>query len=172
MLETEIKRKLKYDSESGKLHWKTLPGLNRYEKWFNTKYSEKEAGSESGNGYLRVKVAGTLLMYHRVCWFLYYGNWPKGSVDHINRCRFDNRICNLRDVTHLENNKNKSKGKNNTSQYTGVSFHRNHGKWYASIKVKGKSIHLGSFDSKELAYRARLDAEIKYGFHETHGKDL
>lgn len=41
----------------------------------------------------------------------------------------------------------------------------------AEIKIKGKKKHLGYFDDKKDAVRARQQAEIDYGFHENHGRD-
>lgn len=46
-------------------------------------------------------------MHHRVVWFLHHGYWPK-EIDHINRDGRDNRIENLRDVSHHVNVMNKS----------------------------------------------------------------
>lgn len=48
------------------------------------------------------------------------------------------------------------------SGVTGVCWHKDTGKWYASIFVNNKQIHLGSFTDFNLAVEAREDAEIKY----------
>lgn len=61
---------------------------------------------------------------------------------------------------------------NNTSGHTGVYWNGLRGKWYARIVVSGESKNLGHFLEKDEAIAARLAAEIKYGFHENHGKDL
>jgi hypothetical protein len=58
----------------------------------------------------------------------------------------------------------------NTSGITGVTWHSQRGKWLAQIWVNGKKVHLGVFLSIDDAARARKDAEIKYSFHENHGK--
>ena len=36
------------------------------------------------------------------------GTWPNGVIDHINHIRNDNRMANLRDVSPLENRRNRS----------------------------------------------------------------
>lgn len=47
----------------------------------------------------------------------------------------------------------------NDKPYKGVYYHKSSGKWAASIKVKGKQIHLGIFNHIEDALVARKDAE-------------
>ena len=49
----------------------------------------------------------------------------KRCIDHINNDRLDNKVANLRYVTHTENNQNKSMRKDNTSNVKGVSFNKN-----------------------------------------------
>ncbi len=44
------------------------------------------------------------------------------------------------------------------------------GRWIAYIRVDRVLIRLGSFRNKEDAVAARELAEIKYNFHENHGK--
>lgn len=107
---------------------------------------------------------------HRLAWYLYYGIWPTGVIDHINGDGLDNRICNLRDVELSDNNKNIRKSKKNTSGVIGVSWIRSRQLWQASIQVNGKSINLGLFRTKYAAAYARHAASIKYGFHKNHGR--
>jgi hypothetical protein len=44
---------------------------------------------------------GEMKPYSHVCWFLYYGVWPRENyvLDHINNCPVDNRIDNLQEIT-------------------------------------------------------------------------
>ena len=60
-------------------------------------------GSFDKDGYLILKVKGKQFKAHRVAWFLYYGCFPNMEIDHINRIRTDNRKCNLREATRVEN---------------------------------------------------------------------
>lgn len=48
---------------------------------------------------------------------------------------------------------------NNTSGYPGVSWDVSRDKWKAQIKVNGKNIHLGRFDTLEEAIDCRKKAE-------------
>ena len=51
---------------------------------------------------------------------------------------------------------------NNTSGVTGVSKHKQTNKWRAYIEYNQKYIHLGLFNTKEEAIKARKEAELKY----------
>lgn len=53
-------------------------------------------GSLDKDGYLILKIKTKQFKAHRIAWFLYYGEMPSMEIDHINRNRTDNRICNLR----------------------------------------------------------------------------
>lgn len=83
-------------------------------------------------------------------------------VDHINRNKLDNRKCNLRICTKQQNNFNTNISKNNTSGYKGVYWDKSRGKWSASIGYNYKTIFLGRYNTKEEAYKKRLEAEEKY----------
>ena len=82
--------------------------------------------------------------------------------DHKNRNPLDNRKENLRYATAQENARNRTRQRNNTSGFIGVSWHKQINKWCARIKVNGHSIHIGSYDNKDDAIIARLNAEVKY----------
>lgn len=86
----------------------------------------------------------------------------KEMIDHKNRNKFDNRRNNLRHATRIENSINKGIQTNNTSGVVGVSWHKQHQKWYAYITVNKKRISLGLFEDLEKAKEVRVQAEIKY----------
>lgn len=151
-----------YDKETGILKRKT-GGFLEY------KYGDK-VGAYNSNGYLITAVCNSTYRVHRIIWLIETGSFPKGSIDHINGVRDDNRWENLREVTVLENNKNSRKSKVNTSGFVGVYKYSQAGKWRAAITINNKSKHLGVFDNKEDAIKARKSANKKYGFHENHGK--
>jgi len=75
-------------------------------------------------------------------------------IDHVNGNVFDNRKKNLRKATASQNNCNRSKPKNNTSGYKGVTWRERLKKWEASININKKYYYLGAFKDKEEAAKA------------------
>lgn len=126
--------------------------------------------TSTSDGYLRVFIDGHSYKVHRLVWLYVNGEWPLGQIDHIDGNRINNRICNIRDVTHIENSKNSALSKRNTSGCTGVYFCNNLKKWYARISYNGAVKHLGYFDRINEAITTRKEAECKYGYHENHGR--
>ena len=120
------------------------------------------AGSPDGHGYLCIMVGSRLYRAHRLAWLYIHGSWPTGQIDHINRNRTDNRIANLRDVSHKQNGQNRSKPSNNTSGHPGVVWHKRISKWQVKIKHNYKYIHIGYFTTIEDAIAARKAAEKLY----------
>lgn len=122
--------------------------------------------SECGYAVRGVRVKGKmqLIRMHRVV-LERMGFKDFENSDHINRDRSDNRRCNLRPATRQQNMCNRSKFKNNTSGYVGVSWHKKSKKWITSIQVKGVRRHLGVFNNKEKAARVYNMAARMY-----HGK--
>ena len=165
MLEYREALKLfRYDYETGVLYWRWRVN-NRVPKTL-------EAGAQNkSNGYLYVKVHGRRYLVHRVVMLMCYGFCGEGlDVDHINHVRNDNRLVNLRFVTRRENQRNQSLSSKNTSGVTGVCFLKARKKYMAQIRVDGENIFLGRFETLEEAAAARAEANLKFNFHNNHGK--
>ena len=107
--------------------------------------------------YGRVQIDGTRYKLHRLAFLYMTGEWPKYSVDHINGEPSDNRFANLRDVPHATNVQNKRKAfSNSKSHMLGVYQAKRTGRWLASIRHNGSTIHVGSFATPEEAHAAYL----------------
>ncbi len=129
------------------------------------------AGCPNDTGRIRVRISGKYYKAHRIIWEMHNGPIPEGyEIDHLDHDPSNNRLNNFRLVLGKENAKNRPKNKNNTSGYTGISWDKERGKWWAHIMVNYKTICLGRFDNLDDAIKARQEAEIKYGFHPNHGK--
>jgi hypothetical protein len=76
------------------------------------------------------------------------------EVDHIDRCRSNNEISNLRMVTPSQNLHN--------TDAKGCSFDKNINKWKAKICVNYKQKHIGYYDTEEEAHQAYLKAKKLY----------
>ena len=157
-IDADIMREyLEYDSSVGGscLIWKKSFG--------NNVLVGQRAGKLSHQGYWRVRIDGKDYMAHRVVWALNKEDSPY-MLDHIDRNKDNNRIENLRECQKgdIDNGKNRSIQKNNTSGHQGVCWDKPTKKWKAQIKVEGKCIHLGLFHSIDEAVSARLEAKKKY----------
>lgn len=130
------------------------------------------AGFEHSSGYVAVSVDSKLKLAHRVIWEMLRGEIPQNmEIDHIDKCRKNNKIENLRLVSRDENLKNKGMYKCNKSGVTGFIFNKQNSKWAANIRVNGKLKHLGYYADFEDACKARYSAEKFYGFSPSHGKN-
>ena len=64
----------------------------------------RNVGTVGAKGYVHLRIGQSFVYAHRLIWEHVNGPIPAGlSIDHINGDRADNRIGNLRLVTHQEN---------------------------------------------------------------------
>lgn len=116
------------------------------------------AGHIRKDGYVGIKIDGRAEKCHRLAWLYVYGCWPENEIDHINGDPSDNRIANLRDISHAHNTQNTRKPRSdNTSGFLGV--HAWNGGFVASINVDKKRIKLGTFSTAEEAHAAYVEAK-------------
>ena len=105
----------RYDETTGNLYWKV--------KRANTTDLSKPISAKDRYGYIRVctKLSGEVKNYavHRLIWTMVYGVVPK-NIDHIDGDRTNNKISNLRDVTHQQNMMNRKKRCGSQSAYKGI----------------------------------------------------
>lgn len=142
---------LSYDPLTGIFHWKISPSRRA------------KAGSVAGglsHGYWTIKIAGKLRYAHILAWFYVTGLWPADKVDHRNGVKSDNRWDNLRMATSAQNAHNCRPHTDNASRLKGVRAYRK--RFNARIRANGATIHLGTFDTPELAAAAYDAAAIKH----------
>lgn len=164
---------INYDKSSGVFTWQSRSDLKSFKSYrsmmvWNGRYAGKPTGYLRKDGYLEIRIHNKLILAHRLAWLMVHEEWPGEQIDHINHNRQDNRICNLRSVSHRENGMNTSLSASNTSGYCGVGFDKRKRRWRAYAGIHGKYIHLGYFDTAESAALAR--SRFNSGkFHKNHG---
>jgi hypothetical protein len=168
-----LKQLLDYNPMSGVFIWKEKNSshiaCSRILKVINSRNCGKVAGKVSPDGYIRIGIFGKKYLAHRLAWVYMNGDVEIDQIDHINGSRKDNRIANLRSIAEAANKRNMGVSKRNKSGVTGVIWHKQTGKWLASIYWNKKSVHLGLFDDIEEAREIRELAQVEAGFHRNHG---
>jgi len=126
--------------------------------WFKIKpiYKNNNKNYESYGIYIN----GKHCVLSRVLYKLYNKNWDitdissDNKIDHINNNSFDNRIENLRILTHQQNLCN--------NDARGTHFDKRIGKWRAQLSCNGK-LYYGKYkDTEPEAYQDRLLLKEKY----------
>lgn len=82
-------------------------------------------------------------------------NISKLVVNHINRCKLDNRRCNLEICSQQKNCYNQKLRKTNKTGYNGISYDTKRNKYCATIGKK----RIGRYDTIEEAVKAREEYE-------------
>ncbi len=159
-----LKSILSYDENTGQFIWLNAPSRR-------TKKGSI-AGGVKPHGYIIISINANKYLAHILAWIYVNGDYPKEQLDHINHNRADNRIANLREVTLTENARNRGKCARNTSGVLGVIWDKKNNRWHASIGVDAKTVFLGRYVEFSDAVNARKNAEVLYGYHQSHGKDL
>ena len=101
---------------------------------------------------------------HKLVAMAFLNHKPCGMklvVDHRDFARQNNKMDNLRIITHRENSNQKHI--KSSSQYIGVSWEKRDKKWRSSICIKGREKYLGRFISEldaANAYQAALSKLI------------
>lgn len=159
--------------QTGELLWRDRPrehfATTKGWKAFQVRCAGKRTGHPNSDGYLKVRVGRKDYAVHRVIWFLANGTWPV-EIDHINGDKSDNRIANLRDVSHSQNMANKRRYSTNKSGQAGVSWEAQKRLWVARISVNGRVVTLGRSKDVAVAIDFRKAAEEQFGYHANHGR--
>ncbi|OAN76734.1 hypothetical protein A8B82_15175 [Sulfitobacter sp. EhC04] len=151
-----LKKALAYNPDTGIFTWKVR---------VNGRVPAGQiAGSLDKDGYLVIQFKGLRYKLHRLA-FAYMGKPVPKLVDHKNRIKSDNRWKNLRPISSSGNALNSEYSAPNATGFAGVQKSRN--KFRADIKLAGKKINLGTFDTAEKAAIAYSKAKKNL-----HGKAM
>lgn len=145
-----------YDPATGAITWKVR------------KFSRASGGVTVVGGlatsphktrHLYVCLLGTTILAHRLAWLIHYGVWPTLELDHKDGDGKNNRIENLREVSHTVNMQNlrKATSANRSTGVLGVSEHRP-GKFTSYLHTGGKKKYLGIFNDVVSAQNANVQA--------------
>ena len=124
--------------DDGLLYWKELTG----------KRKPGPVGFVNSGGYLCIRYKGDNYKVHRIIWAMHHGD-TNLQIDHINRCRSDNRIENLRAVTPSANKFNSNRG---------VTWMKQVNKW----RVQWGTNHVCLADDLFEAWCIRKSKEASY----------
>lgn len=130
-----VKNRLIYNPDTGLFTWSYLNKMH-------PRLNGKKAGCIRGN-YLVIKIDSYPFRAHRLAWFIHTGEQPY-IIDHINGNTTDNRICNLRNVTHSENAKNHAQSLNKSGLPCGVRLLPS-GMFQSRVTCNKKVHNLGVF---------------------------
>lgn len=158
-----LKEYLNYNEVTGVLTWIKKPSKS-------TVVNTRAGSLVSSTGYRSISLFGRSYPEHHIIWCWYYGKFPKLQIDHQDQVRDNNRIANLREVTQVENARNRSRRQNTKVNEAGIWFCRRRKRYIAEITMNQKKVFQQSFEDVEDAIRARRAKLKELGFHANHGK--
>ena len=154
--------------------WKGIEGhpnhvVSTYGRVKNIKTGHILKPQTQNKGYLVVnfRINGKMKhkLLHRIVAHAFILNpHVKPFVDHIDNCRTNNNIENLRYSSCSENGRNRTKTKTNNG-FKGSYWIDKMNKYRAQIKIDGKTVYLGMYETAEEASKV-YEAKAKEVFKE------
>lgn len=126
-----------------------------------------EAGTKLSTGYYSVQLNGKNYMAHRVVWVLLNGSIGREIIDHKDKNRSNNKIENLRLVTHSINGKNSSIRSHNKTGYSGVSFTRKFNIYSATWSTDNGEPQMKHFSATKYGKDLALALAVEYRHRKT-----
>ncbi len=148
----ELVSELSYSPETGEIYW-LATGKGR------GPLGQQAGVVNNSLGYRVIGFRNRRHYAHRLAWLIVHGAWPDGQIDHINGDRTDNRIENLRCVTHAQNQMNRHNPRPNKHGFRGLDVCAKTGRYRARLVVGKVKYNLGVHDTPEQAHQAYLDAK-------------
>jgi hypothetical protein len=142
----ELHRLLSYDEETGIFRWKVQLSPSGL------------VGNVAGykDTYIIISIRGKKYTAGRLAWLYVYGEWPELLIDHIDRNKHNNAIDNLREATNTQNLCNADRVINAKGYYF------DNGRYKSKIKVNGRDITIGRFNTEEEAHTAYIQAKKQW----------
>ena len=145
-----------FEYKNGELFWK-----NKTSQFANIKIGQK-AGAFGKEDYQYVAFNKIRKPLHSVIYCMFYGKMPK-MIDHIDGNVYNNKIENLREVSHSQNMQNSKKRKDNNSGIKGVNFHNSSKKWIVRLAINGVRKYFGSYN--DIDYAKFVADAMRYKYH-------
>ena len=120
--------------------------LNRF-KWYAIK--DRHTFYAARSPYDKNTGKQCIMQMHRQ--ILELKKYDRAEIDHKNHNELDNQRENIRICNTQQNTFNKLPGKNGTSKYKGVCWHKRDKRWIAGICLNSKLLHIGNFLSEKQA---------------------
>ena len=125
-------------------------------EWLNLRTHQpyRTTGSNT-NGYRAAHINNKVITIHRLMAIAFMGGVKSLlQVDHINGDKSDNRLKNLRMVTHRNNQMGYQNRSGGSSKYRGVCLDKRNSKWMSIIGFNGKQHNLGLYHDESDAARS------------------
>ena len=148
----EVRRLMRYDPETGEFAALVARGSLRV---------GDSLGGFDDEGRRIITIDNVRYGAHRLAWLYMTGAWPSGEIDHRDTNPSNNVWSNLRDVTPVVNKQNKRRAQSGKlySPLLGAQWCKQARKWKSSIRVAGRTRHLGFFASDQEAAAAYVLAK-------------
>ena len=115
--------------------------------------------SINNDGYVKLKMKGKTFSVHRIVYKAFNPDWDildlsrDNQIDHKNRIRNDNRLCNLRVANHSQNQQN--------TNSKGYSWCNSSKRWRVRIS-RNKKEYTKKCKTEEEAIQASLEFRLKH----------
>ena len=148
------------------LRWSSNRPLSHFKnktshKRWKTSHSNNPSGCITGSGYYYSRLDKIMYRNHRIVFAIYNNSidFQGKQIDHIDGNILNNSPRNLRLATASQNQLNRKKQKNNSSGHKNISFFKKANKYSCAMRVDGKDIYIGLFNTVEEAITSR---DIKF----------
>lgn len=151
-----LRQVVRYEPETGYFYWRVKPPHSRVVVGGRAGFRDRT------RGYWLMSVGHVSYLGHRLAWLYVHGQWPSKQIDHKNRDRADNRLCNLREADFSQQQANRLPlGKFGVK---GVCYRPKNTRrpWVAFIQIKERYTYLGCFAKQEDAAAAYKAAAEKH----------